>query len=82
MHEYAPVIRCTPKVMDGKSEEFVHGKLVITGNRFENPALGTHCIWLEYLREAEIVDNEFDAEYQIKTHHSGNITDRNNKTEC
>lgn len=82
MHESAAVIRYTPKVMNEQSEEFVHGKLVLTGNRFENPTLGTHCIWLEYLREAEISDNIFDAEYQIKTHHSGNITDRNNITQC
>lgn len=80
MHESAPVIRYTPKVMNNNSEEFVHGKLTLTGNRFEKPTLGTHCIWLEYLREAEITDNTFDAPYQIKTHCMGNITDKNNRT--
>ena len=32
MHESAAVIRYTPKVMNEQSEEFVHGKLVLTGN--------------------------------------------------
>lgn len=80
--ESAPVIRCTPKVMNEQSEEFVHGKLILTGNRFKKPTLGIHSIWLEYLREAEITDNIFDAEYQIKAQHSGNITDRNNIKSC
>lgn len=78
MHESAPVIRYTPKVMNEKSEEYVHGKLTLTGNRFEKSTLGTHRVWLEYLREAEITDNTFDAPYQIKTHCTGIITDKNN----
>lgn len=79
MHEEAPVIRYTPKVMNEKSEEYVHGKLTLTGNTFEKPTLGTHTIWLEYLKEAEIAGNTFDAPYQIKTLRSGNVADKNNK---
>lgn len=78
MHESAPVIRYTPKVMNEKSEEFVHGKLILTGNTFEQATIGTHSIWLEYLRDAEIAYNTFDAPYNIKAHVVGNITDKNN----
>lgn len=80
-HQSAPTIRYTPKVMNENSEEFVHGRLVLTGNRFEKPSLDAHCIWLEYLREAEISDNVFDAPYTIEKHHTGAVTDRNNVIE-
>lgn len=75
----APVIRCSPKVMDEQSTHFVHGKLVVSGNTFENSAEGTHSFWLEYLAEAEITDNVFDADYIINTKSVGEITDKNNR---
>lgn len=75
----SPAICYTPKVMNEKSKEFVHGKLILTGNSFENPTEGEHCIWLEYLGEAEISDNTFDAPYIIHTHCTGNIVDKNNR---
>ena len=78
MWEGSPVIRCTPKVMDENSAEFVHGKLTITGNRFINPPTGNHLILLEYMREAVITDNKFDAPYLVKTKCVGNVTDENN----
>lgn len=79
MWQKSPVIRYTPKVMNEKSEEFVHGKLILTGNTFEKPKEASHCIWLEYLREAEISDNTFDAPYIIEKKCVGKITDKNNK---
>ena len=79
MHESAAAIRYTPKVMDETSSRFVHGRLTLTGNTFEKPTLGKHCIWLEYLKEAEISGNTFDAEYEIKTHVTGSVADSNNK---
>lgn len=75
--ENSPVIRYTPKVIDENSEEFVHGKLILTGNRFEKPTLGKHMLHLEYLREAEIKNNFFDAPYGIYTKHVGKISDEN-----
>lgn len=78
-YETSPVIRYTPKVMNEKSEEFVHGKLVLKGNIFKKPWTGKHSVWLEYLREAEISDNIFDAPYQINTHRTGDVTEKNNK---
>ncbi len=74
----SPVIRFTPKVMDENSKEFVHGKLVLTGNRFERATLGKHMIHLEYLREAEIEDNIFDVPYGIYTRCVGKVDDKNN----
>ncbi|MBQ4603810.1 MAG: right-handed parallel beta-helix repeat-containing protein, partial [Clostridia bacterium] len=71
--ENSPVIRYTPKVMDENSKEFVHGKLVLSGNRFEKPMLDKHMIHLEYIREAEIKDNIFDAPYGIYTNCVGKI---------
>ena len=76
--ENAPVIRYTPKVMREKSEEYVHGKLVLTGNSFEKPKENAHCLWLEYLREAEITDNVFDAPYNIHSHCLGRVFEKNN----
>ncbi len=69
----APVIRYTPKVMDESSKAFVHGKLTVTGNTFINPRSDKHRFHLEYLREAVISDNSFDAEYEIQSHHIGKI---------
>ncbi|MBE6820717.1 MAG: hypothetical protein E7516_06670 [Ruminococcaceae bacterium] len=78
MWEGSPVIRCTPKVMDENSSEYVHGKLTVTGNKFENPPTGNHLILLEYMKEAVITDNIFDAPYSVKTKCVGNVTDKNN----
>ena len=78
MWEGSPVIRCTPKVMNENSTEFVHGKLVITGNEFRNPPTGEHLILLEYMSETFIEDNVFDAPYSVKTKCTGKIKDKNN----
>ena len=78
MWENAPVIRYTPKVMDENSKEFVHGRLVVSGNKFRNPKNEKHFIHLEYLREAEISDNDFDAPYVFVKKTVGKITDINN----
>lgn len=80
MWENAPVIRYTPKVMDESSTEYVHGKLVLSGNTFRKAKKGRHYIHLEYLREAEITDNNFDAPYTVVTNAVGNVIDKNNKT--
>ncbi len=74
----SPTIRYTPKVMKEDSSEFVHGKLLLCGNSFENARTGTHSFCLEYLREAEITGNRFDAPYQIHTRCVGSIVDKNN----
>lgn len=76
--ETAPVIRYSPKVMNEASAEFVHGKLTLVGNSFEKSVKGTHSVWLEYVREAEITDNTFDAPYQIKTRCVGNVIEAKN----
>ena len=74
----APVIRYSPKVVDENSTHFVHGKLIVSGNTFEKSAEGTHSFWLEYLAEAEITDNVFDADYRVNTKCVGKVTDKNN----
>lgn len=76
--EKAPAIRYTPKVMNEESEEFVHGRLVVKGNTFEKPKENEHCFRLEYLSEAEITENIFDAPYTVHSHHVGNIVDEGN----
>lgn len=73
--ENSPVIRYTPKVMNENSDEYVHGKLSLIGNRFEIPWLGKHTIHLEYLREADIKDNSFDAPYAIYKKCVGKISE-------
>lgn len=81
MWQGAPTIRYTPKVMNESSTEFVHGKLTLVNNAFKLPCEGKHLIWLEYLREAEIKNNIFDAPYSIETKCVGKITDENNQKE-
>lgn len=76
--ETAPVIRYTPKVMDETSQAFVHGKLVLTGNEFRASRFVDHSIWLEYVQEAEIKNNTFDAPYHIGGRCIGKIVDENN----
>ena len=77
--ESAPVIRYTPKIMKEDSSEFVHGKLILTDNVFEKSANGTHSIWLEYLAEAEIKNNRFDAPYIVHTKTVGKVDGSENK---
>ncbi len=78
MWEGAPVIRYTPKVMDETSEEFVHGRLVVKGNTFLKPRFDNHLFWLEYLEEAVVEDNTFDAPYEFHTRCVGKTVDKNN----
>ena len=82
MWETSPVIRYTPKVMNERSEEFVHGKLTLENNVFSFPKEESHSIWLEYLREAEIRNNTFDAPYVIHKKCVGKVTEENNKICC
>ncbi len=78
MYEGAPVIRYSPKVMDENSQQYVHGKLTVTGNSFEKPVYGDHFIHLEYLREAEFTYNSFDAPLKLETVCTGNVIKNNN----
>lgn len=74
----APAIRYTPKVIRQDFTAFIHGKLTLMGNTFEDAVYGEHCIWLEHLREAEIRDNRFDAPYKVKTLCVGSVREENN----
>ncbi len=74
----APVIRYTPKIMNESFQGYVHGKLVLENNTFKNPIGEKHIIWLEYLKEAEIKNNIFDAEFEIKTKNVHSIINVNN----
>ncbi len=78
MWQGAPAIRYTPKVMDENSIEFVHGKLTLINNIFKCPQEGKHLIWLEYLKEAEIKNNVFDAPYSIATKCVGKTDEQKN----
>lgn len=76
--ENSSVIRCTPKVMAENSTEFVHKKLIVENNIFKNAPYGKHKIWLEYIREAEIINNTFDAEYEVYEKTVGSVKAINN----
>ncbi len=78
-YEGSPVIRYTPKVMDKNSTHYVHGKLTVTGNSFKKPCGENHLFWLEYVKEVEICDNNFDAEFSAKTKQVENIVIANNQ---
>lgn len=79
MWQGAPVIRCTPKVMDEESELFVHGRLVVENNFFEGAKKEKHLFWFEYIKDVEIKDNFFDAPYEVYKKCVGNISDKNNR---
>ncbi|MBE6815645.1 MAG: right-handed parallel beta-helix repeat-containing protein [Ruminococcaceae bacterium] len=74
----APTIRYTPKVMDEKSKEFVHGKLILENNVFKNCYGETHDIHLEYLEKAEIRNNIFDKPFTVTTDCVGEVVTENN----
>ncbi len=74
----APVIRYTPKIMDENFPGYVHGKLVLENNTFKNPIGEKHVIWLEYLKEAEIKNNNFDTDFEIETKNVKTIINANN----
>lgn len=65
MWQGAPVIRCTPKVMNENSKEFVHQKLVIENNVFKGARENKHLFWIEYMRNTEIRNNVFDTPYEV-----------------
>ncbi|MBE6652232.1 MAG: right-handed parallel beta-helix repeat-containing protein [Ruminococcaceae bacterium] len=73
-----PLLCYSPKVMDPNSEAFVHGKLTVENNVFRQPYRGNHVFRFEYLGEAEIVGNTFDAALTVDPHHCGNVTVRDN----
>ncbi|MBE6791534.1 MAG: hypothetical protein E7535_10150 [Ruminococcaceae bacterium] len=73
-----PVIQYTPKVMDENSDSFIHGKLSAYNNSFRKSVSGKHIFRLEYLAEAEISGNYFDAPLEIQKKKSGNIIEKNN----
>ncbi len=74
----APVIRYTPKIMDENFEGYVHGRLVLENNTFKNPIGEKHVIWLEYVKEAEIKNNIFDTDFEVKTKNVQTIININN----
>ena len=74
----APVIRYTPKIMDENFSGYVHGKLILENNTFKNPIGEKHVLWLDYLKEAEIKNNYFDTDFEIKTQNVKDIVNKNN----
>lgn len=74
-----PLLCYSPKVMDERSEAFVHGKLTVEGNRFSQSWRGgTHVFNFAYLSEAELIGNTFDAPFEVVTHRSGPVLQENN----
>lgn len=78
--EGSPSIRYSPKVINEKSKEFVHGELILENNIFRNNQSDKHRIHLEYLRKAEITNNTFDKPYEIDKRCVGQVVDKDNKT--
>ena len=78
MYPGSPVVRYSPKVMNESSTEFVHGCLVFEGNTVKNSVEGIHLFHLEYLKEAVVRNNTFDADFKIITNVCGEITNNNN----
>ena len=64
--------------MDENFQAYVHGKLILENNIFKDPIGEKHVLWLEYLKEAEIINNTFDTDFEIKTQNVGSIINENN----
>lgn len=75
MYETAPVIRCTPKVMDENSKQYVHGNLIIENNTFLNPTYDRHSFLFEYIENVTMRNNTFDAPYDVHTR-VANVTEQ------
>lgn len=78
MGEFGPVIQYTPKIMNEEFDGFVHEKLNVYSNRFLTPVRGKHIFHLEYLSDADIYDNFFDAPFELIERHCGCIKEINN----
>jgi hypothetical protein len=64
--------------MDEDFQGYVHGRLILENNTFKNPIGEKHVFWLEYLKEAEIKNNTFDADFEIKTKNVKDVVNENN----
>ncbi len=80
-YDGAPSIRYTPKVLCETPQEYVHKKLTVTGNIFQNPVCDSHSLHLEHLEEALICDNTFDRPFNVTSRFVGSITCENNTVE-
>ena len=74
----APVIQITPKIMNEKSEQFVHKRISIVGNQFSKALWRKHSFVFEYVEDVKISDNTFDAPLEIINNVTGNIEENNN----
>lgn len=78
MWKGCPSVRCTPKVMNESSAQFVHSRLCIDGNTFEQAHGDTHLFHLEYVERVEVKNNMFDAPYRINTRCVGHVEEDGN----
>ena len=73
-----PIIQVNPQVMDKESEECVHKKLVIEGNRFINLPCGAYAIDVKYTQNLRIENNVSHCPLKIKTHRVENLIEKGN----
>ncbi len=74
MGDVSAVIQYTPKIMNNDFCGFVHERLVVYNNKFLKPVADKHYFRLEYLNEAQIRNNEFDAPVEIIKKFCGNVS--------
>ncbi len=75
----APVIRYSPKVLRENVDTFVHGKLTVENNVFKNAALDKHRFLFQHLKEVNINNNIFDAEFEFNSFNVGDVHTNNNQ---
>ncbi len=75
----APAIRYSPKVLRENVDTFVHGKLTVENNVFKNAALDKHRFLLQHLKEVNINNNIFDAEFEFNSFNVGDVYTNNNQ---
>ncbi|MBQ9729148.1 MAG: hypothetical protein IJV85_06115 [Clostridia bacterium] len=74
-----PVCRVVPNVMSEKSQQYVHGTLVIENNVFLDPPKGYYDFDFNYIEKVIMRNNVFDKTYEIKQRCVGKIKEKGNK---
>lgn len=78
MGDTTAVIQYSPKIIDEEFAGFVHERLNVYNNKFLKPIADRHVFRLEYLMDAQIRMNKFDAPFEIVKKHCGSISLKDN----
>ena len=76
--EGGPLVRFAPQVLSKDSNEFVHGSVVLSNNKFEKANLMGYNFSFKYVKTVELYSNCFDAAYEIEQVAVGHYHEKEN----